>query len=258
MIDSHCHLADEVFVKDLDEIVDRAKAAGLTAAVCILSADEPEEIARVPRVSEAWPGVRFAAAVHPHRTGAYAGAIDDAVAQTRAAADTSRAVAIGEIGLDYHYDFSPKSVQREVFAAQVELAIDRGLPVIIHSRDALGDTLAVLREAGLDRVRCVIHCFSGSRAEARQILDAGFFISLAGILTFPKAGELREVGRYVPADRLLVETDAPFLAPVPHRGKRNEPAWVAETLAELAAVRGEATDTLSAAIDRNFAALFVR
>lgn len=253
MIDSHCHLADEVFVEDLDAVVARARAAGLTAAMCILSADEPEEIARAARVATAWPAVRFAAAVHPHRSGAYAGCVQDAVDATRAAATAAQAAAIGEIGLDYHYDFSPKDVQWQVFAAHVALAGERGLPVIIHTREAFEDTLAVLREAGQGRAEGVIHCFSGARDEARRILDIGFFVSLAGILTFPKAAELREVARYIPLDRLLVETDAPFLAPVPHRGKRNEPAWVANTFAELAAARGEPLAVVAAAVEQNFA-----
>jgi TatD DNase family protein len=253
MIDSHCHLADEAFAGDLEAVATRAREAGVSAALCILSADEPAELDRLRRVQEAWPAVRFASAVHPHRSGAYAGAASDAVAHTRSALDRAAAVAVGEIGLDYHYDFSPKPVQRDVFAAQMALAIERGLPVIIHTRDALDDTLAVVREAGADRVRAVIHCFTGTRAEARKILDAGLIVSLAGIVTFPKAGELRDVARYVPLDRLLSETDAPFLAPVPHRGERNEPAWVMHTLAELAAIRAQPAAELDDALARNFA-----
>jgi TatD DNase family protein len=161
-------------------------------------------------------------------------------------------VAIGEIGLDYHYDHAPRDVQREVFAAQVALAIETDRPVIIHTREATPDTIAVLRDAGQGRARGVIHCFSGSIDEARQALDLGFFISLAGILTFPKADALRDVGRFVPSDRLLIETDAPFLAPVPYRGKRNEPAWVAKTLDLLASVRGLPADSLERDLGSNF------
>jgi TatD DNase family protein len=162
-------------------------------------------------------------------------------------------VAIGEIGLDYHYDFAPREVQRAVFAAQVALALEMSRPVIIHTREATDDTVAVLREAGQGRVRGVMHCFSGTIDEARMALDLGFFISLAGILTFPKAESLREVARFVPVDRVLVETDAPFLAPVPYRGKRNEPAWVAETIGRLAAVKGMPLETLGASVSENFA-----
>lgn len=258
MIDSHCHLADEVFVADLAAVVGRAGAAGVTSAMCILSADEPEELARASRVSAAWPAVRFAAAIHPHRAGAYAGRPDEAARIAREAAAAVRAIAIGEIGLDYHYDFSPRDVQRAVFAAQVGVALDLDLPVVIHTREATDDTVGVLREAGPGGVRGIMHCFSGTTDEARVALDLGFYISLAGILTFPKAESVREVARFVPADRLLVETDAPFLAPVPHRGRRNEPAWVAETLTRLAEVRATGVEAMDAQVAENFRALFTR
>jgi len=255
MIDSHCHLADDAFIADLDDVVTRAQAAGVTGALCILSADEPEELTRGSRVRDAWPAVRFAAAIHPHRAGPYAGRVEEAVRLTRDAVTVSHAVAIGEIGLDYHYNFSPPDVQRDVFAAQVALALELGRPVVIHTRDATDDTIAVIQDIGQRRVRGVMHCFSGSVDEARRALDLGFFISLAGILTFPKADALREVGRFVPADRVLIETDAPFLAPVPHRGKRNEPAWVAETLKQLAALKLQSIEAMSAVVADNFARL---
>lgn len=253
MIDSHCHLADEVFVEDLGEVVARAQAAGVTGALCILSSDEPEEVRRASTVAQQWPALKFAAAIHPHRSGAFAGNVDDAVAVTRAAAIESRAVAVGEIGLDYHYDFAPRPVQRDVFAALVALSVECDQPVIIHTREAFDDTLAVLRDAGQGRARGVIHCFTGTVTEARRVLDRGFFLSFGGIVTFPKATDLRDVARFTPADRLLIETDAPFLAPVPHRGKRNEPAWVARTLEELAIVRTQPVEELDALVTANFA-----
>ena len=252
VVDSHCHLADEKFAGDLDEVVARATAAGVGRLLCILSSDEPDEVARGSRVVAAWPAVRFSAAIHPHRAGAYAGRASEAAAVTRRAVDATRAVAVGEIGLDYHYDFSPRDVQREVFAAHVDLAVTLDKPVVIHTREATADTMAVLREAGAGRVRGVMHCFSGTTEEARLALDLGFFISFAGILTFPKAGALRDTARFVPRDRLLIETDAPFLAPVPHRGKRNEPAFVVETLTVLAA----ATELPVAALEDQIAANF--
>ncbi|HYN08573.1 MAG TPA: TatD family hydrolase [Vicinamibacterales bacterium] len=258
MTDSHCHLADEAFAADLDAVVTRAREAGVSKALCILSADEPEELARAPLVRQAWPDVEFAAAVHPHRAKPYAERPVDAAEATRAAIAATRAVAVGEIGLDYHYDFSPRDVQREVFAAQIALAVELDTPVVIHTREATDDTLAVLREAGRGRVRAVMHCFSGSLDDARRALELGFYISLAGILTFPKAGALRDVAAFVPDDRVLVETDAPFLAPVPHRGKRNEPAWVAETLKQLAALRSQAPEEMSARVTANFDAFVGR
>jgi TatD DNase family protein len=255
MIDSHCHLADEIFVADIDDVAARARAAGLSSAMCILSADEPEELARVPRVREAWPAIQFAVAIHPHRAGAYAGRVPDASDIVRRGVIESAAVAVGEIGLDYHYDHAPRDVQREVFAAQLDVAMAADLPVVIHTREATDDTFAVLREAGAGRVRGVMHCFSGTVDDARRALEIGFYLSFAGILTFPKAESLRDVARFAPVDRVIVETDAPFLAPVPHRGKRNEPAWVAETVARLAALQGctarEAGDRTAA----NFSAL---
>ena len=258
MIDSHCHLADEAFVPDLADVVARAQAAGVSAAMCILSADEADEVTRAADVRRAWPAALFAAAVHPHRAGAYGGRAADAAAATRSAVQAADAVAVGEIGLDYHYDFSPRDVQRDVFAAQIALAVELDKPVVIHTREATDDTLAVLRDAGGGRVRAVMHCFSGSIDEARRALEMGFYISLAGILTFPKAGALRDVAAFVPEDRLLVETDAPFLAPVPHRGKRNEPAWVAETLKQLATLRSKASIEIDARVTANFNAFVGR
>jgi TatD DNase family protein len=252
MIDSHCHLADEAFAADLTNVAARARAAAVTDAICILSADEPEEIARIPAVRDAWPEIRFAAAIHPHRSGAYAGRTAEAVRVTKDAAAAAGASAIGEIGLDYHYDFAPRDVQREVFAALLATAVELDKPVVIHTREATDDTFAVLRDAGQGKVRGVMHCFSGDVGEARRALDVGFLLSLAGILTFPRAGALRDVARFVPLDRLLVETDAPFLAPVPHRGKRNEPAWVVHTAAALAQARDETPGAIDAALQENF------
>jgi len=250
MVDSHCHLADAAFADDLDAVVARARAAGLTGALCILSADEADEVARASVVRRAWDAVQFAAAVHPNRAAPHDG--PRAAALTRAAIQASDAVAVGEIGLDYHYTFASRELQREVFAAQIEVALDLDRPVVIHTREATDDTLAVLREAGQSRVRAVMHCFSGSPEEARRALDMGCFISLSGIVSFPKAAALRDLAAFVPEDRLLVETDAPYLAPVPHRGKRNEPAWVAETLGVVAAARGVAATELAAQVTRNF------
>jgi TatD DNase family protein len=251
--DSHCHLADEAFGADLDAVVARAVQAGLTSALCILSADEDDELARAGRVRVAWPAVRFAAGVHPHRAAAYAGRADEAARVAASAATRFDAAAIGEIGLDYHYDFAPRGVQLEVFAAQVAVASALNRPVVIHTREAAADTLAVLREAGASLCG-VMHCFTGTRDEARQALDLGFFVSWSGILTFPRADALRDVATFVPSDRLLVETDAPFLAPVPYRGRRNEPAWVQRTVAALAQARGQPLDGLAQQIERNFAA----
>ncbi len=258
MIDTHCHLAGEEFAGDLDLVIARAKAAGVTDAICILASDDAAELERSHEIRAAWSGVRFSTGIHPHASGKYAGAVAASVAATTRAIDGQpHACAVGEIGLDYHYDFAPKDVQKEVFAGQVALAVARDLPVVIHSRDAMADTISLLKDAGQGRVRGVIHCFTGSADEVRMALEIGFYVSFAGILTFPRAQALRDAAAVVPLDRVLVETDAPFLAPVPYRGTRNEPAWVTETLAALAAVKGlgvpEAADIVRANAARLFA-----
>jgi TatD DNase family protein len=170
-------------------------------------------------------------------------------------ADNPRARAVGEIGLDYHYDFSPRDVQRAVFAEQVALARELRRPVIIHTREADDDTLDILRGEGQGEITGVFHCFTGDAAMARRVLDLGFLLSFAGIVTFPKAGSLRDAAALVPDDRLLAETDSPFLAPVPHRGRRNEPAWVCHVVDALARVRGTTAADIDARITANFLGL---
>ena len=257
MIDSHCHLADQTFAPELAEVIGRARTAGLERALVILEAGNPQEAAQARRVEELWPGVRFAVGVHPHAAHDYAADPERAARVVRAQiAATPSARAVGEIGLDYHYDFSPRSVQQEVFRFQVRLATELDLPVVIHTREADDDTLAILREAGPGRLRGVLHCFTGTPALAQAGLDLGFFISLAGIITFPKSGTLRDTARLVPLDRLLVETDSPFLAPVPHRGKRNEPAYVTRVLAALADLHGLPLPELAQSTSSNFHTLF--
>jgi TatD DNase family protein len=205
-------------------------------------------------VRDCWNAVRFAAGVHPHAAAPFANRADGAAALTRAHLAAFTGCALGEIGLDYHYDFSPRDVQQEVFAAQLDLARELDLPVIIHTREAPDDTFALLANA--PGVRGVFHCFTGDLAMARRALEIGFSVSFAGILTFPKAGPLRDAARIVPADRLLIETDSPYLAPVPHRGKRNEPAFVARVLAILAEIRGAEPAGLEAQVASNFRRLF--
>ena len=256
MIDSHCHLAGEEFAADLDAVVARARAAGLTSAVCMLAAGDEAEAARARAVRAAWPGIRFAVGVHPHQAGEWQGRIDDAIDLVRRRAEAEGACAIGEIGLDYHYDFSPRIVQQELFAAHVRLARELALPIVIHTREATEDTFRILREQGDGRVRGVFHCFTGDEAMARAAADIDFHVSFAGILTFPRAVEIRLAARIVPATRGLAEPDAPYLAPVPCRGKRNEPAYVVRVFETLAEVRGEPLDVLGRQVTANFAALF--
>jgi TatD DNase family protein len=254
MIDSHCHLADEAFESDLEATVSRAKDAGLAGALVILAAGDEAEAARARKVHEAWSAVRFATGVHPHSAGAFAGRPADAADVVVAQADAFAACAVGEIGLDYHYDLAPRDVQRDVFAAQLSLAKRLGRPVIIHTREATDDTFEILARA--DGVRGVFHCFTGDAAMARRALDIGFHVSFSGIVTFPKADAIREAATLVPDDRLLVETDSPYLAPVPFRGTRNEPAHVARVVEALAALRGVDPARLAERTSRNFDGLF--
>ncbi len=257
MVDSHCHLAGTEFAADLDEVVGRARAAGVIRCLVILAAEDDAEFMQGEKVLAAWPEVRFAIGVHPHHAHQFADDPNAAAGLVGSRLDmTPRACAIGEIGLDYHYDFSPRDVQHEVFRAQLRLARQRDLPVIIHTREAEDDTLRIIAEEGGGAVRGVFHCFSGDTAAAARALATGFHVSFPGIATFPKADDLRAAARDIPADRLLIETDSPYLAPVPHRGKRNEPGYVGRVLDALAAVRGDAAGDLEAQVTRNYVRLF--
>lgn len=258
MIDSHCHLADDTFVPDLEDVIERAQSVGLAGALCVIDLTNSAEVDRFQRVRNLWPAVRCAAGVHPHQAGKYADAVDEVDRQVRHAVDTLDGLcAVGEIGLDYHYDFAPRGLQREVFGRQVGLARDLSLPVVIHTREAEEDTVRILRTEGRGEVRGVFHCFTGDADLAGQALDLGFHVSFSGIVTFPKATEIREAATMVPPDRLLVETDSPYLAPVPHRGKRNEPAWVTRVVEMLADVRKQTPDEVAAATTSAFASLFM-
>ncbi len=257
MIDSHCHLADDAFSGDLEDVVARARAAGVSAGLCVLAMGEPAESARVQRIASLWPALRFAIGIHPHEAARFAGPIEETMAAVRRAIDvTPRVAALGEIGLDYHYDLAPRDVQRAVFRAQVALAGEMHLPVVVHTREAEADTVALLEEAGGNRLRGVLHCFAGTVEMARWAVERGLYVSFAGIVTFANADALRQAAAEVPLDRLLVETDCPYLAPVPFRGKRNEPAWVVEVARTLARVKGVPLETMDAAVTANFHALF--
>jgi TatD DNase family protein len=257
MIDSHCHLADEVFAGDLDLVVARSRAAGLERVLVILEGGNAGEAAQARRIEAIWPDVRFSVGVHPHQAHVFAGDPAGAVEVVRQQLGaTLSARAVGEIGLDYHYDFSPKDVQHDVFRAQVRLAREIDRPVVIHTREADEDTIAILTQEGGGEVRGVLHCFTGTAALAQAALGLGFYISAAGIITFPKAGELRNTLQHVPIDRLLTETDSPFLAPVPFRGKRNEPAHVARVVEQLAVLHGVTPQEMAARTAANFHTLF--
>jgi TatD DNase family protein len=258
MTDSHCHLADEAFDGDLDAVIARARSSGVDRALCVLDATKPAEATRAAGVAASWPMVRFAVGVHPHQAGVFADRFDDVEAVLRTAIEArSGTCAVGEIGLDYHYDFASRAVQQEVFRRQVRVAREFGHPIVIHAREAEEDILSILTEKGAPQVSGVFHCFTGAAAMATRAVELGFHVSFSGIVTFKAADSVREAAAVVPADRLLVETDAPYLAPVPHRGKRNEPAWVEHVVDTLAQVRGVAPDDLREQTAASFETLFL-
>jgi len=256
-IDSHAHLADEAFDSDRNAVIQRAKDNGAEAIICIGSGSGAGDVLGAAHASAAVasenPGFIWSSAgIHPH----------DAIGfDARVHIDELReliaggAVAIGECGLDYHYDNSPRQEQRRAFAGQLALALELGKPVIVHTRDAEDDTRAMITEAGQAGVVGVLHCFTGSHSLASSAVDNGWYVSFAGIVTFRNWTD-EDLLRLVPEDRILAESDSPYLAPVPNRGKRNEPAWVKHTVARLAASRGTDNDSMSAAVSRNTRALF--
>jgi TatD DNase family protein len=252
LVDSHLHLDLPQFDADRDEVVARAREAGVEDLLIVGGVDEEGGHRRALEVAGAL-GVPVSAGVHPHE----ARLADDAVYdELRALAREGRIVAIGEIGLDFHYDHSPRDVQREAFRRQVRLARDVGLPIIIHTREADEGTCALLEDEGAGECGGVIHCFTGGHELARRALALGFYVSFSGILAFPRAEVIQSVAKEVPLDRLLIETDSPFLAPPPHRGKRNEPAFVVEVARKLADLRGTAVESIGAAARDNFRRLF--
>ena len=257
MIDSHCHIAGAEFADDLDAVVERARAAGVTRAFVILAADDAVELRQAEAVTAGWPDVRFAIGVHPHAAKAFTADPSGAARLVeQAIANQPLTRGLGEIGLDYHYDFSPREAQQMVFREQIRLARRLRLPLVLHTREAEDDTFSILDEEAAAEVGGVFHCFTGNREMARRAIEVGFHISLAGIVTFPRAQELREVARLVPLDRLLIETDSPYLAPVPFRGSRNEPSRVARVAEVVAEARGTNPQVIGQAALANFERLF--
>jgi TatD DNase family protein len=250
-VDSHAHLADQAFDPDRHEVLDRARLSGARAVVCIgeslAAARRAADIAaRYPRFAY------FTAGVHPHDAGVFDRERD--VAGIRHAVDGG-AVAVGECGLDYHYDHSPRAAQLHAFSAQIELAADVRRPLVVHTRLAEDDMRAMIADAAAAGVIGVLHCYTGSHALAEHGLAAGWYVSFSGIVTFQKWNDDALI-RLVPADRILAESDAPYLAPVPHRGKRNEPAYVSFTIARLASARGVDVAILGQQVAQNAERLF--
>lgn len=247
LVDSHVHLDDAKFDPDRDATIERALAAGVECMMAIGTGNGPPDLEVAVRQADRYPFIYATIGVHPHDASK---ATPETFARMRQLAAHPKVLAVGEIGLDYHYDFSPRDVQRAVFQQQLALAAECAKPIVIHTREAWDDTLAILRAHW--RGAGIMHCFTGGEAQARQALDLGLHLSFGGVLTFPKADAVRQAARAAPLDRILIETDCPYLAPVPHRGKRNEPAFVVETARRLAEVRGDTPEAIAQATTRNF------
>lgn len=249
LVDSHCHLDFPDFAEERDAVVARAHAAGIGTMLTIST--RLDQFPGVRAIAEAYDDVWCSVGAHPHEATDHAATT---IAELTALTEHPRVIGIGETGLDFYYDHSPRDVQERVFRAHIAASHATGLPLIIHARDADDEVARILCEerppAG------VMHCFSSGRALAEAALEIGFFISISGIVTFRKADDLRAIVRDVPLDRLLVETDSPYLAPVPYRGKRNEPAFVATTAVAVADLKGVAPEELAAATTDNFFRLF--
>ncbi len=255
IIDSHAHLDYPQLAEDLPGVLARAREAGvdrvITIGVKLTTADQPR------RIAETYDNVWFSAGIHPHNAGTEPQACDPGA--IRAAADHPKCVAIGEAGLDYHYDYAPRDLQADSFRAQISVARELGLPVIVHAREADEDIASIIEdEMGKGPFTGVLHCFSSGVDLARRAIDVGFYVSFSGILTFKSAEIIRQVAGEAPEDRILVETDAPFLAPVPMRGKSNEPAYTSHTLNRLAEIRGCEPAEMAEVTSENTLRLFSR
>lgn len=251
LIDAHCHLlGSEVENTNPGAALERARRAGVSGFVAVGTG--LEDSAAVLELARARPDVAASLGVHPHEARAWGPGTE---ARLRDLLQDPACRFVGEAGLDWHYDFSPREVQAEVFRAQIRLARTVGKPLMVHTREAPGATLDLLREEGAGAVRGVIHCFTEDRAFAEAALALGFYLSFSGIVTFRNAEAIREVAAWAPADRILVETDAPYLAPVPHRGRRNEPAYVVHVAEAVARLRGVSPQTLAEQTARNLEAL---
>jgi TatD DNase family protein len=250
LIDSHCHLDSTEFDADRDEVIERALAAGVEHMVAIGTGNGPPDLEAGVRLADKYPAFYATAGIHPHDA-AKAGPGD--FRRIAELLSHTKVVAVGEIGLDYHYDFAPREAQKSAFIEQMSIAAAARKPIVIHTREAWDDTVTLLEKHWTPHgIGGIMHCFSGGPVEAQRALDLGFYLSFGGILTFPKATQVQESAKTAPRNRILLETDAPYLAPVPKRGKRNEPALMVHTAQKLAELRGESLEEINRFTSENF------
>lgn len=253
LVDSHCHLDSSDFDADRTEVIERAIEAGIHSMVAIGTGEGPPHLEAGIRLAEKYPAFLATVGVHPHDSGKATESTFDHVGSLLA---HPKVIAIGEIGLDYHYDFAPREAQQQVFIEQMRIAVRHRKPIVIHTREAWDDTFALIEQHWSPHgIPGVMHCFSGGKAEAERALLSNFYLSFGGIVTFPKATELQKVAAEAPLNRLLIETDSPYLAPVPKRGKRNEPLFVGYTAQKLATLRGTTFEEIATATTANFESL---
>lgn len=253
LIDSHAHIQGKEYTGEVDAVIGRAREAGVEQIIVVGGAGDMSSNTAAVALAESWPNLYATVGMHPHDAKDVG---EEELQQLKELAAHPKVIAVGETGLDYYYNHSPREVQRRVFAQFIRLASETDLPLVVHERDAAREVAELLRGEGEGKIRGVIHCFTGDYAAACAYLDLGFYLSLTGIITFKNAEPLREVVRKMPLDRIFVETDSPYLTPVPHRGRRNEPAYVRFVAATIASVKGLNIEELARVTTNNVRALF--
>lgn len=253
LIDSHAHIQGKEYAGEVEAVIARARAAGVDKIIAVGGAGDMSSNTEAVALANSMPEVYATVGMHPHDAKDVSA---DELRKLKELTAVPKVVAVGETGLDYYYDHSPREVQRRVFAEFIRMARESGLPIVVHERDAAHDAFELLRAEGARELRGVIHCFTGNYEAARNYLDLGFYISFTGIITFKNADALREVVRKVPLEKMLVETDSPYLTPVPHRGKRNEPAYVRYVAETVASLKGVTLDEIARGTTENVRELF--
>jgi TatD DNase family protein len=249
LVDSHCHLDGKTFNSDRDAAIQRAIDAGVEHMVAIGTGEGPPDLEAALRLADKYTCFSATVGVHPHDASK---AVPETFQRLEELLRHPKCVALGEIGLDFHYDFSPRDTQQAVFVEQMRIAAAAEKPIVIHTREAWAETMALLRQHWVPTgLGCLLHCFTGGPDKAKEAVELGFHLAFGGVLTYPKAEEVRHAAREAPIDKILLETDAPYLSPVPHRGKRNEPSYVALTAAKLAEVRGVKLSDIAQATTAN-------